>query len=274
MELPVADIFDAGTRLLEADSTRDHILISSKIHRDLHVKLSRLLDEKKAHDSCTIYMTTRGGDPNAGYRIARCLRHHYDHVRLVVPSLCKSAGTLIAIGADDLAIGDLGELGPLDIQVNKPSELEENNSGLDIMQAMQTVVSEARNVFYQTLIESRTMRLSTRMCAEFGSQLATGVLTPLLNQIDPMRMGEMQRATRVAYEYGERLNTYRRNLKEGALDRLVSSYPSHGFVIDRKEARELFNRVFGLTRHEQQFCEDLWWAFHEQGSYDPRRFQV
>ena len=104
MELPVADIFDAGTRLLEADSTRDHILISSKIHRDLHVKLSRLLDEKKAHDSCTIYMTTRGGDPNAGYRIARCLRHHYDHVRLVVPSLCKSAGTLIAIGADDLAI--------------------------------------------------------------------------------------------------------------------------------------------------------------------------
>ena len=46
---------------------------------------------------------------------------------------------------------------------------------------------------------------------------------------------------RVAMEYGNRLN--RGNLKEGALARLISGYPSHGFIIDRDEAATLFERV-------------------------------
>lgn len=84
---------------------RDVILASHEIDRGLHYKLTDLLHTKKSKSkNCTFFLTTFGGDPHGGYRIARCLRHHYEHVRLVVPSFCKSAGTLIAICANEIAI--------------------------------------------------------------------------------------------------------------------------------------------------------------------------
>jgi len=252
------------------DATRDYILLSHGIDRQLHYKLSKLVAENKRNAACTVFLTTYGGDPNGGYRVARCLRHHYEHVRLVVPSFCKSAGTLIAIAANELAIGDFGELGPLDIQIRKPSELQENSSGLDIMQALQTVTAHTQQTFHRMLVETRNASgLSTKLCAEFAGKVAAAIAAPLFAQIDPTRLGEMQRATRVAYEYGKRLDKYCSNLKRGALERLIGDYPAHGFVIDRKEATELFNRVSGLTPNEDAFCAECWTVLAGQADVDP-----
>ncbi|SFC62160.1 hypothetical protein [Collimonas sp. OK412] len=249
---------------------RDCILISQGISRELHVNLSNLLEEDKKHKKVTVFLTTRGGDPDGGYRIARCLKHHYTHIRLVIPSLCKSAGTLVAIGANELVIGDLGELGPLDIQVRKASELEERSSGLDIIQALEAAQNHAREAFHNTLLEIRRGgRLSTRLAGEFASNVAIGVAAPLYNQIDPNRLGEMQRAMRIALEYGQRLNRYSKALRPGALETLVAAYPSHSFVIDRKEASELFTCVQSPTKEENDFCRTLWHVLGEQSGQGP-----
>jgi ClpP class serine protease len=40
-----------------------------------------------------------------------------------VSGYCKSAGTLIALGANELAFGEHGELGPLDVQIAKRDEV-------------------------------------------------------------------------------------------------------------------------------------------------------
>ena len=53
---------------------------------------------------------------------------------------------------------------------------------------------------------------------------------------------------------GNRLN--RGNRKEGALARLISAYPSHGFIIDRDEAVSLFEHVRDVNPLE----ESLWAA--------------
>ncbi len=60
---------------------------------------------------------------------------------------------------------------------------------------------------------------------------------------------------RVARLYGERLDKYGRILKDGVatLNKLINSYPSHAFVIDRNEARELFSKVRAPTESEQVF---------------------
>lgn len=254
------DQFNTAISGLFAEANdRDFIVVSRSITRNLHWELSAAATAYRQKENCTVFLTTNGGDPDAGYRIARCLRHHYKHVRVAVASVCKSAGTLIAIAADELGIGDLGELGPLDIQVRKPSELWENSSGLDIQQALQTVTEHVETSFHRTLVSTRNASgLSTKLCAEFAGQVASALAGPLFAQIDPIRLGEMQRATRVAYSYGQRLDKYTQNLKEGALERLISEYPAHGFVIDRKEAKELFNRVSPLTNAERVFCETIW----------------
>jgi hypothetical protein len=61
------------------------------------------------------------------------------------------------------------------------------------------------------------------------------------SQLDPMRLGEYQRAMLIAQHYGTRIA--RKNLKDSALERLIADYPSHGFIIDRCEAESLFNKV-------------------------------
>nr|WP_307731895.1 hypothetical protein [Massilia sp. H27-R4] len=189
---------------------------------------------------------------------------------MVIPSLCKSAGTLVVIGADEVVIGDLGELGPLDIQVRKSSELEERSSGLDIIQALGAAQDHTRQAFHSTLVEIRRGgRLSTKLAGEFAATVAIGVAAPLYSQIDPNRLGEMQRAMRIAHEYGQRLNKSSKALRAGALENLVASYPSHSFVIDRKEASELLTNVQSPTQEENDFCEMFWIVLGEQSGHGP-----
>lgn len=261
---------DAVDALLASCPDRDIIVVSRTISRSLHKDLSEQIATHQKQRRCTVFLTTRGGDPDGGYRIARCLKHHYEHVRLVIPSLCKSAGTLVAIGADELVIGDLGELGPLDIQVRKASELEERSSGLDIIQALEVVQNHAREAFHRTLVEIRRgSRLSTKLAGEMAATVAIGVAAPLYSQIDPNRLGEMQRAMRIALEYGERLNRTTNSLQQNALELLVAEYPSHSFVIDRKEASELFNSVQSPTQAEDNFCRTLWHVLGEESDRGP-----
>ena len=117
----------------EKSTDKDLIVISREIDFPLFFDLNKAIKEKKKtckNKECVLFLTTQGGDPDAGYRIAKCLQNNYDIIRLVVSSYCKSAGTLIAIAANEIAFGDLGELGPLDVQVMKHDEFGAQASGL------------------------------------------------------------------------------------------------------------------------------------------------
>lgn len=262
-------LLESVTGMLDANGDRDVIVISRGVNRELHRDLTKAIREEKRYDKCTLYLTTNGGDPDGAFRIARCLRHHYTHLRIVIPSYCKSAGTLIAIVADELAIGDLGELGPLDIQVPKDSELAGRSSGLDIIQAMNAAREHTQRAFKEALIDIRGARLSTKLAGEFATKIAVGVAAPLYAQIDPIRLAEMQRAMRIAYEYGKRLNEYTNSLANGALASLVADYPAHGFVIDRKEASTLFTTVVAPTAIEDKFCTTLGPILNSQVGFGP-----
>ena len=218
---------------------------------------ARIESQEKLCDSACLVLATYGGDPNAGFRIARALGHHYNNVKILIPDVCKSAGTLICIGAHELIFGDRGELGPLDIQLSKPDEMFENMSGLDILQALNALQNQVLNSFRSYLVDIRTgSQISTKMAAEIATHLAESYIAPIAGKIDPVTLGEHQRAVQIAYDYGERLNAKSNSLKPGALIKLVSSYPSHGFVIDRKEARELFQSV--SSPENEQICIYQW----------------
>jgi hypothetical protein len=51
------------------------------------------------------------GWDDAAYRIARALRHNYEKLHIFIPRECKSAGTLLLIGATSLIISE--EFSPL-----------------------------------------------------------------------------------------------------------------------------------------------------------------
>ena len=248
----------------------DFLLISKEVSRQLHYDLTKAIVAHQKNESCALFLTTYGGDPHGGYRIARCLRHYYKTVKVLVPSFCKSAGTMLAIVADELAIGDLGELGPLDIQMTKPAEPSQLGSGLDVMQALDSCAVYARTIFDQIFRNARkNYRVTAKSASEFAAAMTSGLVAPLYGQIDPLRLGEMQRAMSITIEYGRRLDGHSSNLKDGALDQLVMGYPAHGFVIDRKEAGMLFNKVSAFSDAENAVNRVLWDLVGDQTDEGP-----
>ena len=224
----------------------DIITYAGEINMDGYHAICGALASKKS-DRALLVVSTPGGDPHAGFRIARALQHHYEKFDALVPRYCKSAGTLLVVGASALYLDDMSELGPLDIQVRKSDEIIGRNSGLDILQAVSYLQNHAMGAFRNHLVELTQAGLSTRVASDICTKLTTGLFEPIFAQIDPMKLAEMQRATEIAFAYGQRLNEKSGNLRGDGLARLVTGYPSHGFVIDRKEARNIFISVHKPT---------------------------
>ncbi|EHI0860915.1 SppA protein [Escherichia coli] len=244
----------------------DVYVYTGDIHRDGYLDLTNEIKKRKSQhglkENVIFCVATYGGDPNAGYRIGRALQHHYETVTLLVVGPCKSAGTLIAIAANKLVIGDMGELGPLDIQLKKNDEIGEMSSGLAIMTALDALKERSISAFNSHLVKIRyENQISTKMSADIATRLTEALIAPMAAQIDPIKLGEHQRAMSIAITYGQRLADKPSSLKEGALSKLIASYPSHGFVIDRKEAKELFKCVEcpkGITEIlDNFFCDKI-----------------
>lgn len=209
-------------------------------------QISTVLEAQSSYkDKCCLVLATYGGDPDAGYRIARALRNYYKkHIDILIPGMCKSAGTLICLGANRLVFGDRGELGPLDVQLSKPDEVFESMSGLDIVQSVSSLNSRALQSYFEFLFELRgQLGISTRLASEASIKLVGQILSPIAAKLDPVTLGQHQRAIMIALEYGERLIEDSKISTQKQLSRLISTLPSHGFVIDRKDAKKYFNNV-------------------------------
>ncbi|WP_081479694.1 SDH family Clp fold serine proteinase [Verminephrobacter aporrectodeae] len=205
-----------------------------------------------------LIIATPGGDPDAGFRIARALQHSYqDGFEALVPRYCKSAGTLVLLGATKILMANRSELGPLDIQIKKGDELFGRNSGLDINEAVGFLREETLTSFNTCMHKLVQQGLSTKIAAEIAVKLVNGIFHPISAQIEPLKLAEMQRATSIAYTYGRRLVKVGRNVTLQGLITLVGGYPSHGFVIDRKEARTIFENVASPADWHVQLCESF-----------------
>ena len=224
----------------------DHYIYIGSINRAGYHRLCDEIQKHKNKERAMLCIATYGGDPNAGFRIGRALQHYYNgKVTAYIIDVCKSAGTLTVIAAKTIIMADKSELGPLDIQLRKDDEIGVSNSGLDIFKTLETLEERASLSFSKYLQHVRFGHgLSTRMSADIASKLVDSIIKPIAEQIDPMKIGEHQRATDIATEYGQRLNqTSHSLLSEDSLNKLIRGYPSHGFVIDRKEAKELFSCI-------------------------------
>ena len=204
------------------------------------------LKKGKRRDNVLCLIATYGGSADVAYQLARAAKRHYPNGKFIlfVDSICKSAGTLLAIGADEIVMSDTAELGPLDIQLQKPEELGELMSGLTSTQALNTLQDAAFETFETTFLRLRfrsQLAISTRTAAEVAVKLAVGLFDPIYAHFDPMRLGEHERSNQIALAYGDRIKTG--NVKDDTIRQLIAEYPSHGFVIDRDEAQKLFHSV-------------------------------
>lgn len=232
LRLPVCVLVQDG------ESTSEWNYISEKVRGAfLQLRKSDLQRGKKV----ALVVDSRGGLAQSAYAIATILRRHCGGYVAVVPRMAKSAATLIALGAEEILMGEYAELGPIDVQVMDP-EREESLSGLDEVQSL-----ERLNAFVMKALDQAMFLLASRTGKKVATllpdaiRLVTAMSAPIFRNIDVVRYTQMSRVLRVGEEYARRLLATRLGAEKAAdiARQLVEKYPEHQFVIDFEEAETL-----------------------------------
>lgn len=250
---------EVASRIAEMTDT-DVMLFNSQFSRPIDINIIRMLRARKRRKNALLLLVSTGGDADVAYRIARAFQSYYQQYTVFISGFCKSAGTLCALGAHEIVMSDFGELGPLDVQFQRKDELGELSSGLVVTEALDHLQAQAFGVFEQHMLNIKTHsfnQVSFKLAAELATKLTTGLFQHIYCQIDPVQIGELGRAMAIARDYGKRLGANSNNFTDDTLDLLAESYPSHGFVIDRREAEKIFNRVREPSEDEQALADSL-----------------
>jgi len=239
----------AAANALAISLDADVIVFNAPVERGSDRKIIALCSamERKRRNAFLL-LVTEGGDPDVAYRISRAIQNNYKEGTFYcfISGFCKSAGTLLALGAHELVFSDHGEVGPIDVQMGKKDELWEWQSGLTVNASLSSLNEQAFQAFESFLVQTKYhLRggITLRTASEVAAKLATGLYAPIFEQFDPMHIGEAGRSVLIAQQYALRLDMRARNLKKDTLKNLIMGYPSHGFVIDQEEAVTMFNRV-------------------------------
>ena len=236
----------------------DVFLYSGSIERGYDLRFVNEVANNKASKTCLVIMTSGGGSPDAAYKMARYLQYKYEHYNVLVAGICKSAATLFAIGAKEIVFCPFGELGPLDIQLQKEDKIAGQESGLNISEAFSSLEVQATNTFNTLLVDiikNSGGVVSFKTASDVAIGMVSSLYGPIFSQIEPEEVGSRTRAMRIGEDYAKRLNIG--NLKNGALNQLSTHYASHSFVIDFHEAKTLFNSVRLVNEEESKIIDEI-----------------
>jgi hypothetical protein len=200
-----------------------------------------------------LWLDSPGGDAHAAYKLAIYLREKFETVHVVVPEYAKSAATLLALVGSEIFMGPGAELGPLDVQDIREGEarmhstLSTANAATTIFRSLlEEAIQHGPMLLHTTgLARDRAMAHLLDFTAAFSR--------PMIEKLDPEEMISAQTSLLLTLNYASRLLSvsHEGKLQPSAVaESLVTNYPTHGHVIDRRTARgELGLAVLDLERY-------------------------
>jgi hypothetical protein len=179
-----------------------------------------------------LVLYSAGGVIDSAYLIGKlCRECAHEKFVVVVPRQAKSAATLICCAADEIHMGSLSELGPIDPQIGQLP-------ALCLKSAVEHIADLISDYPHAADMFAKYLHLS----------------------LDPIHLGYYERVAESAAQYAERLlKTHEGNLKKPPAHiskELVYSYKDHGFVIDKSEAVEIFGKDIIRTNTEEYTLGD------------------
>ena len=93
------------------------VVFSGEIRSFSAVPFEEMLSIVRPQEDLHLLLATPGGDGEAAIRLLRQIQSRCRRLTVVVPHQAKSAGTLLALGAHQIIMGPISDLGPIDPQV-------------------------------------------------------------------------------------------------------------------------------------------------------------
>ena len=187
-----------------------------------------------------LVLYTAGGDTEAPWRLISLIREYTKKLVVLLPHRALSAGTLIALGADDIIMTPMSALGPIDPSRRHP------------------LLPKLEGAQEPEPISVQDMRHAMQFIREAASHNQEFVYTPeamaqifeaLFDKIHPLAIGAIEQSYALAKLIGERcLSTHMKGDGDAArireiVGKLCDDYKSHQYQIGRAEAKELKLKV-------------------------------
>ena len=236
-----------------------------------HVTRLRAILDNRDFKEPDLVINSGGGSIHAAYLVIELLRLHVNRIHACVPFYAKSAATLLCLGADQIFVDELAQLGPLDTQIyeEKRSGKGEFTSALNPFKALEQLQKfslETLDIAVKMIFMRSGMGLDE--CLKHGIDFVRGTTGPLFTQLDPEKLGEYSRALAVGSEYGERLlrrfTSWDAEKRAKILEKLVHGYPSHEYIIDYHELKEMGFDVNLFSGPERTAAQNVITAWNGQ----------
>ncbi|MDQ8972988.1 SDH family Clp fold serine proteinase [Acinetobacter johnsonii] len=194
----------------------------------------KAITNKEEDKDILMFLLSDGGKIEPAYLISKaCKRLCKDKFVVTIPRRAKSAATLIALGASEIHMGLLSELGPIDPQIN-------GFPALGLTNALEKIASL-----------SDKFPKSSDMFAKY-----------LTDNLSIKDLGYFERINESAVQYATRL-LEGKNFPDGQTphslaNHFTNHYKDHSFVIDVEEALKYFgNKIIKENSLEYLFSDFL-----------------
>jgi hypothetical protein len=213
--------------------------------------LHDVLETIAKRERLTLFVKSDGGSGMAALRMVHLLRRHAKRLTVVAPLNCASAATMLALGADTIAMGPLSYLTAVD------TSLEHDLSPLDHTNNLVAVSNDEVD---------RVIRLWKDTVGR-GNE-SVNPYQELYKYLHPLVIGALDRASSLSLMLCREILGYHMRDKKKA-DRisrqLNSSYPAHHYPITSREARRLGLNVKDLEGGLDTLLQELNLLYSEMG---------
>ena len=188
---------------------------------------------------------TTGGTITTAHQLARLLREYTHYLTILVPYRALSAGTLLCLSADELVLGPMSALGPIDAHIGSAASPPPDGPTRISAQDVRAFREMAEQWFGVVREEDRLQ-----------------ILALVAQRIFPTSLSAFYRSDQLTRQIANELLAYQLpdadpSIRQQIVDRLVGGYFAHDYVISRREARELGLRVRFASQQEELLLWDL-----------------
>jgi hypothetical protein len=205
--------------------TGDRQGLETRIGMDVFPLFYDLLSRVGSAEQLDLFLYSTGGITMAGWGLVNVLREFCKKLTVLIPFKAYSTATLIALGADEIIMGKLGQLSPVDPSVQSPFNPQLKDQFLPV--SVEDVVG--------------FLDLARKEANLSGEESSRVVFEKLATDVRPMALGNV-------YRVREQIGMLARKLLRAQIkddekkDSIVSIFTrerySHDYLISRQEARE------------------------------------
>ena len=229
-------------------------VVGSDVIRIFHDHLSAMGKQKKID----LLLITRGGNTLVPLRLNSLLREFADEVAVLVPYMAHSAGTLICLGADEIVMGAMGELAPVDPSVsnqfNPVQSSEDFPDGKSPSPRPRLPISVEDVTSYLQLASEKASLDKAGMNAAFSA---------LTKEIHPLALGNIMRQHTLIRHLVRRLLILHMDEKtdkekvDSIVEILTEKLYAHDYLITRNEAECMGLKVAKASDKVEEYIWSL-----------------